>query len=152
MFTLFRPQPRKILTEDERAEIGYVTRDCPTCFVDHHDREDDRNIGLNWYYCGGCGTEWCEDLRKTRGWRRIDVAISLAWVVLLAAGLLATMVATAWVARYQWHWSHDSASFASFWLGAPTWLVVVTATTTLARWIANAIYAGIDYLWGEPLS
>jgi len=140
----------EIMPEDERTELGYITRDCHDCYITTHGK-DDRNLGTNWYYCGSCGTEWCEDPREARDWPLTDIIINLAFVMFLGVGLVATMVTTAWVARHVWHVNRDGLAAASL-LGIPAWIIAVTAATTLARWATYAIQAGIDYVWGPPLA
>lgn len=145
------PEP---LTEAECAENGYIVRDCPDCWLngpDDHGDYDIRDHGVAYYYCPNCHHEWWPDGKSPYLWSPVDVVINLAFVAFLAVGLVATMVTTAWVARYTWHWSRDDAVMAPLWLGAPAWLACVVIGTTLARWVINAGRAVIDYLWGPPL-
>lgn len=116
---LFTRPPRPMLTEDERSENGYITCDCPPCYETHTGHDDDRDLGLAYYYCGGCGDEWYPDHRWPHQWPPLDVIIGLLMIAWFAALLLGVMLATSWFLRYHWHWTRDDASAAGLYIGIP---------------------------------
>jgi hypothetical protein len=144
--------PDPILTEDECRENGYIVRDCPECYEAFTGHSDDRNIGIAYYYCRTCGDQWYPDRRWPDAPTPLDIAINLTFVVFLAVGFVGCMVTAALLAKHtgRIHTRDDLALWSL--AGIPAWAVLVTVCTTLIRWITYAIHAGIDYVWGEPLT
>lgn len=137
-----------ILSEDERAEAGYITADCPGCYVDHHDREDERHLAAIWYYCGGCGHEWYPGHHAPRDWPMI--ISGLGTLAIIAAIVLGCVAETAAYA-IDHHWSQDGIMGATL-AGFPIGIAVVLALSGVFHLLNNATYAAYEYVWGPPLS
>jgi hypothetical protein len=135
-----------ILSEDERAEAGYITVDCPECRADRHLPARDY-APRTWYYCTDCRFEWTPG-GPDRDWPMI--ISGLATIAIIIAMVLGSMLETAAYAIGH-HWSQDGIMGATL-LGAPLGVAAVLVLSGVFHLLNNITYAVYEYVWGPPLS